>query len=330
LLARCEEGVGSCLKQIRGNLRDREWLGALWELIVIDGALQLGQVKYEPRAPGGRTPDILLEAYGDTRMWIEAAFLRVPRETPPRELQKHPVWSSLKGKAKQAAHAKVADPYVVFLATDRVHELESRSLGRGLYPEDAVRDVFRTSSSLSALVSVPILIRPEPFTGLERRPTAQLFDNAIARNPLSKYALNLLNRFDFNRWQFDLMTHPDVVRRFLRDFLKEHCERGFTPPPVDPSLLPRDYGTLPSPCWAYFWRFNQLRIARLGKDYWLLNGDSLESRAKSAEEAAESASFLYQPFPGHVLGPDGIEPDPDPGVPADLRQWTLEVPNRLS
>jgi len=326
LLARCEKGVGVRLTQIRGNLKSREWLGAVWELLVIDAALQVGNVKYEYAAPGRGTPDLLVEPYSGARIWIEAAFLRKPRARLPEKLDEQPVFRSLKKKARQASAAKTAEPYVIFVATDRVHEIETRSLPRGLRADEAVRALFASSKSVSAVVLVPILIKPEPFVGFERPATPQLLINDAPRVSLSKHQIDLLNRFDFGRWLFEVFTQPDCVRTSLREFLNNHDGRTVLPPSIDRSLLPPDHSGFPAPCWAYVWRFYQLRIAKFGADYWLLIGNTLELRAKTAEEVAEIAATLFQPYPAHLWGPDAVQLDPDPGVSADLRKWTLEVP----
>jgi hypothetical protein len=74
LLERCEEIVGRELKQLRGNLRSKRHVrAAIWELILIDAAAELGSMKYETATPGGRALDIFLDMDGG--LWIEAAFL---------------------------------------------------------------------------------------------------------------------------------------------------------------------------------------------------------------------------------------------------------------
>lgn len=74
LLKRCEEIVGTELSQVRGNLSKAETrASAVWELIVLEAASQIGQVEYEP-LPGG-SPDIQLFLPENRAVWIEVAFL---------------------------------------------------------------------------------------------------------------------------------------------------------------------------------------------------------------------------------------------------------------
>ena len=75
--------------------------------------------------------------------------------------------------------------------------------------------------------------------------------------------------------------------------------------------------------------FNRLRIARIGDKCCLFNGrEFLNVSAKTPEQVAEDASRLFQIFPAHVMGPSGPERHPDPGVPADLSKWILELPDK--
>lgn len=74
LLVRCEAAVGKELSQVRGNLRNAETrAAAVWELLVIDAAFQIGFTEYEPH-PGG-SPDIRLHIPQGRPVWIEVAFL---------------------------------------------------------------------------------------------------------------------------------------------------------------------------------------------------------------------------------------------------------------
>lgn len=74
LLKGCEASVGKKLVQIRGNLRRAATrAAALWELIVIDAAAQIGRVDYEPKPNG--SPDVLLHLPKVRSIWLEAAFL---------------------------------------------------------------------------------------------------------------------------------------------------------------------------------------------------------------------------------------------------------------
>ena len=64
-----------------------------------------------------------------------------------------------------------------------------------------------------------------------------------------------------------------------------------------------------------------LAIRRFGESYWLFDGDEMVGEFPSSEEAAQTAATLFQPYPAHFFGPRGIEPNPDPGVSPDLREW---------
>jgi len=78
LLRRCEAAVGATLAQVRGNLKHaRTRAAALWELLVIDAAAQIGPVEYEPISPGNHegSPDVRLKLPEGRPVWLEAAFL---------------------------------------------------------------------------------------------------------------------------------------------------------------------------------------------------------------------------------------------------------------
>ena len=49
LLEHCERIVGHDLAQIRGNLKSKEQARhAIWELLLMDAAAELGKIEYEP------------------------------------------------------------------------------------------------------------------------------------------------------------------------------------------------------------------------------------------------------------------------------------------
>lgn len=76
LLRRCETSVGKRLRQIRSHLRHPEQrAAALWELIVIDSAGQIGTLDYEPKT-GGSRPDVKLQLSTGRAIWLEATFLQ--------------------------------------------------------------------------------------------------------------------------------------------------------------------------------------------------------------------------------------------------------------
>lgn len=74
LLKRCESIIGSQLKQIRGNLRKpASRAAAVWELILLDAAADIGRIRYEPL--DGASPDIELTLEDGGIVWLEAAFI---------------------------------------------------------------------------------------------------------------------------------------------------------------------------------------------------------------------------------------------------------------
>lgn len=329
LLALCEERLGSPLKLIRGNLCSKQWLGAVWELVVIDAATQLGSVTYEARSPGRGSPDILLELRSGQRIWIEAAFLCKEREIPSqggkdiRRVEDHPAYRPLKEKAWKAKIASLSEPYLVLLGTDRVLEIQSRT-SNGLNAEHAIRKVFRDSSSVTAVVLLSMLFSAEVFKGFVRRVSAHLYANPSARSRLSFGDLESLNRLDFQRWNFDLLTHREPERKALKEALRAPNKLSDG---ASDSSEPYSDHKLPYPCWSCVWWFHRLRIAKLGPKYYLFDGrEMLDVSGETAQQLAETASFLFQPYPGDVIGPEGVQPHPDLGVAADLQKWTLELP----
>ncbi len=328
LLARSEAALGRELRQIRGNLSSDQWLSGIWELLLLDAAGALGSVKYEPSI-GGTNPDMQLEAHSGARLIIEAAFLKSEKSDQSRKLDNHLVFRVLKDKGSRAKRADAIDPYVVFLGTDRVFDIASSRHGGGVAVEDAVREAFRAHRSLSAVVLVSIFARPEIFKPLQKRPRPWLYENSSARVPLTMKIVDVINRFDFERWPFDRFTRPDAKRPALREAISRNSYPAskFTESAL--SLFPLDDRNLPYPCWAYIWRFNRLRIVKMGNEYRLFNNRDLEDIvAKTPEQIAQCASELFQIFPFLVMGPNGPKPHPDPGVPADLSKWTLEFPDK--
>ena len=322
LLTRCESQLGRELAQIRGNLRKDQWLGAIWELIVLDAALALGSVKYEENAPGVGRPDLLFESH-ETRLWIEAAFLRKEKGGRLKNVDEHPVFRVLKEKGSKAKRSGVSDPYVVFLGTDRVFDIYSSRHTNGIGVEQAVNKAFHLQRSLSAVVLVSIFARAEIFKPLQKRPRPWLYGNPEARVPLTDQSVQMINLFDFERWPFDRFMRPDSKRLELRELL--HClpsfEGGASNSPSS-SFGPRGSTQLPYPRWTYVWRFNRLCIARVGTEYWLFNNEEfINVKDTSLERVAQFASELFQIFPARVMGPNGPMPHTDPGVPSDLSEW---------
>lgn len=327
LLARCETAVGLELTQIRGNLSSNEWLSGIWELLLLDAALALGSVKYEHPAPGVGRPDLLFDSQWGVRLWIEAAFLRAEKSDRPSKVGEHPVFRVLKKKGAAAKRSNVADPYVVFLGTDRVFDIASSRHTGGVGVGEAVDKAFRAHRSLSAVVLVSIFARLETFKPPQKRPRPWLYANPSARIPLTNKSIDVINGFDFERWPFERFTRPDAKRPELREALsRDSRSDAQVAESVSSFVPPRDNQNVPYPCWTYVWRFNRLRIAKIGDEYWLFkNRDFQNVSAKEPEQVAEIASQLFQIFPAHVIGPNGPELHPDPGVPADLSKWILEL-----
>jgi hypothetical protein len=198
LVKRCEAVVGYKLGQIRGNLSSNEWLSAIWELILLDAAATLGSVTYEPPTGSGR-PDLQLVSHSGDRLYIEAAFLRAEHRGRVQKVDDHPVFYALKNKHSAAKRADAKDPYVVFLGTDRVFDIASSRHTDGIGIEEAVVKAF-AHRSLSAVVLVSIFARPEIFKPLQKRPRPLLYANPSSRMPLTDKIVDVINRFDFERW----------------------------------------------------------------------------------------------------------------------------------
>jgi hypothetical protein len=296
-------------------------------LILLDAAAALGSVKYEPAA-GDSRPDLQLDSHSGTRLYIEAAFLRAEKSDRPRKLDDHQVFRVLKKKGSAAKRADVPDPYVVFLGTDRVFDIASSRYTDGIGVEDTVIKAFDAHRSLAAVVLVSIFARLEIFRPLKKRPRPRLYANPSARVPLTNKSIDVINRFDFERWPFDRFTRPDAKRPELREALKS-CSSSRAAESASSFVLPQDDRNVPYPCWMYIWRFNRLRIAKIGNEYSLFNGREFQNvSAKTPERVAEDASQLFQMYPAYIMGPNGLEHHPDPGVPADLSKWILELPDK--
>jgi hypothetical protein len=312
LLAYCEAATGTVLKQIRGNLRSRDWLAAVWELVVGEAASKSGRIRYETSA-GGPQSDWLLELPGGDRLWLEAAFaLKSPPGPAVAQTSDHPAFPILKRKAGQAKDSTATDPVVLCLGTDRVLQL-GQEPGRNSR-DWVVQRFFQRSTSLSAVIVVPILLRPEMFVGFARDAEPAFFKNPRARSPLSEGAEAQLLRLNFNHRKASVWTVRSVVPASLSEAIDQLGQDPISTAST-PDSSPQRF------TWSYSWRFNHLGIERFGDSYCLFNGDELLARCHSAEEAARFAASCFQPYPAHIFGPHGIEPNPDRGVSPDLREW---------
>jgi hypothetical protein len=321
LLAHCERATGTVLKQIRGNLRSRDWLSAVWELVVGEAASVIGRIGYEVGSTGSPQSDWLLELPDGYRISLEAAFALNSPETTVAQAKYHPAFRILRSKADRAKASAVAHPVVVCIGTDRVFQLGQPSGSGTVVSRDrVVRSFFEKSASLSAVIVVPILLRPEVLVGVARRAEPALLKNPRARFALSESAENHLQRLDFNARTVSIWTEPCGVRASLRKAIDQLGE-GLSVPST-PSPGPICHQGLYT--WYYTWRFNRLGIRRVGESYCLFDGNKLLGGFPSAEEAAQVAATLFQPYPTHVFGLHGIEPNPDRGVSPDLREWQYD------
>jgi hypothetical protein len=319
LLAHCERATGTVLKQIRGNLRSRDWLAAVWELVVGEAASMIGRIYYEGGAGGKSQSDWLLELPDGYRISLEAAFALNSPETAVTQAENHPAFGILRRKAAQARASAVTDPVVLCIGTDRVLELSG---SWAMVSRDrVVARFFAGSASLSAVIIVPILLRPEVFVGFARKAEPALLKNPRARSPLSESADNQLQQLNFNSRTLSVWTASPGVRASLRAAIDQ---LGDGPGALSTSASHGPASHVRPVTWSYTWRFNHLRIERFGESYCLFNGNELIETFASAADAAQTAADLFQPFPAHVFGPHGIEPNPDRGVSPDLPDWKYD------
>jgi hypothetical protein len=317
LLAHCERATGTVLKQIRGNLRSRDWLAAVWELVVGEAASRIGRIHYEGGAGGKSQSDWLMELPNGDRISLEAAFALNSPGTAVTQAKDHPAFGILRRKAAQARASDVTHPVVLCIGTDRVFELSGSWASR----DRVVARFLAGSASLSAVIIVPILLRPEVFVGFARKAEPALLKNPRARSPLSEGAANQLQQLNFNSRTPSIWTAPRGVRASLRAAIDQLGE-GLG---ALSTLASHGRASHSRPVtWSYTWQFNHLRIEQFGESYCLSNGDELIETLASAADAARTAADLFQPFPAHVLGPHGIEPDPDRGVSPELRDWKYD------
>jgi hypothetical protein len=184
--------------------------------------------------------------------------------------------------------------------------------------------LFEQSQSLSAVVLVPILLDTEVFTGFIRQARPSILLNPAARHRLSTAARSAIEQFDFNRWEYALWTQERAVRLTLRSYLKTSNSSAIDVSALEAKGLPSPDPFAGVPCWTFSWRFCQLRIVYVGSGYWLFNRRRRIGRFTTAEKAARTAAELYQPFPAQLIGPYGIIPHPDQGVPSELEKWKIE------
>lgn len=99
LLKICEKLVGKELPQVRGHLsKDASRAPAIWELLVLEAASEIGEIEYEP-IPGG-SPDIHLQFPNGRGIWIEVAFLYPKFQKEERVSDKIIVWLSSESRRR--------------------------------------------------------------------------------------------------------------------------------------------------------------------------------------------------------------------------------------
>lgn len=110
LLRRCEEKLGVRLDQTRGRLKNAEArAAAIWELLVMETAMSLGTVAYEPQSGG--SPDICLIPFGSRPLWVEVAFLYPRFGDKERQSQQVGAWIHQVAKIKEIPVFKIIINY---------------------------------------------------------------------------------------------------------------------------------------------------------------------------------------------------------------------------
>jgi hypothetical protein len=166
-------------------------------------------------------------------------------------------------------HRPSLDPVVVCIGTDRVFQL-GRPGGNGtaVSRDRVVSRFFEKSASLSAVIVVPNLLRPELFVGVARSAEAALLKNPRARFRLSESAENHLQQLDFNARTVSVWTEPRSVRASLRKAI-DQLGGGLSVPSTTASPGPAHYSRPFT--WSCTWRFSRLGIRRFGESYWLFD-----------------------------------------------------------
>ena len=321
LLARCETASGRVLTKIRHDLQSKQWMSAVWELVVGEAASLLGQINYEVSKEGGR-PDWLLQLPHGQRIWIDAAFRFEPRANIERPSD-HPLYRVLDRKEDQASRAKLEEPFIVCVGTDRVFSLDVSTSALGQSRDRAIEAFWERSVCISAVIVTPLLLRHELFSGFDRKANPIMRVNPSASVLLPEHASSDVQKLDFNQWDYSLatITHPGEIRQDLAGEVKR-LENQSSSQSCDSQLASTGAQDGPlRPVWSYSWQFHQLRIAKVRDCYWLFDGREMIGKFSSAEEAAEMAADDFQWFPAHILGSSGIQRNLDKGVPSNLDEW---------
>ncbi len=324
LLARCEEATGGRLQKVRKRLQQDDWLATVWELVVADAISKVGRITYEPKTTGGARPDFSLEIYDGIRVWIDAAFAFVESKGTITSIEEHRLFRIIADKDNQAKRTGSNIPVVICIGTDRVSSLSPFRSPAQVSRDRAVYGSFLRFTALSAVIVVPVLIKAEVMSGLERHAEPILFKNPHAISPISEILERYLHRLDFNQWPFSITTDVRAARSSLCKTLEEVKGAQIEKSNVDSSDGSSKKPDLSGPSWVYCWRFHNLRIVRTADRYSLFDGSRIVATFPTAEAAAAEAAFLFQQFPSHNIVPSGMVSTSFPGVPANLEEWTLE------
>lgn len=206
LLRRCEAIVGRELKQVRGNLRKASTRAdAVWELIVVEAAAQLGRIDYESIQGG---PDIRLELPTGRWVSIEVTYLHPRFEDEERRSAMIVQWLH-----EATASIKPYPPEV----RCEFHGDDKHQAGpKRILPKEHEKKNFLASEDVSGFLSA---VRSRPTE------THELM--------LTDYSVTLMasprrSRFDgFHSWGGLVQETPKVVEehaayRAIREKLRQH------------------------------------------------------------------------------------------------------------
>jgi hypothetical protein len=194
---------------------------------------------------------------------------------------------------------------------------------REIKRDEAILSYLTHADHVSAALIAPSFSKFEVFAGLRRSPQPMLIEHPQSKNPLPSQIKEYIVMLDFCRWPLSPMDSP--LKSPVAGLIPPKGE-AISLPQIDKRLLPQEQLAYDTPVYSYHWNFDHLRIVGCGKKYALLNKNELITEACSPEECALVASEMFR-WVGRVLGPRGIEPHPDPGVPSDLSKWKVEVPD---
>jgi hypothetical protein len=141
----------------------------------------------------------------------------------PQTVGAHPVFRRLKAKGHKAKKAQISAPYVVILGGMNVRSLDSThvSFRQGVEREYALAAAFRKYTTISAAVLVPVKASWSP--GFQRYAEPIIYENPLAKHPLSRAARDRLMSVNWNAWNYG----PTYDPRFdPRDPADQRSARG--------------------------------------------------------------------------------------------------------